>query len=203
MLLSTDQPLAPQLAKWRTEAAAPDADLRGDIARIADAAKQGEPEAAYIMAILVASGVGFPQDLKASLVHLQQAAENGHRAAQAELAALVGNWRLVTDINAGRDARTSWAQLRAAVNVDTWMRIPDGHIFSQEPRIATVKGYVSRPVCDWLISLGGLGSSDISYHECAKYAGTPPSYHECRQARAPDWAIDAAWDGELDGLDLN
>ena len=154
MLLSTDQPLAPQLAKWRTEAAAGRADLRGDIARIADAAERGEPEAAYVMAILVASGIGFPQDLKGSLVHLQQAAENGHRAAQSELAALVGNWRLVSDIDAGRDASASWAQLRAAVNVDAWIRIPDGQIFSQEPRIATVKGYVSRPVCDWLIALG-------------------------------------------------
>ena len=44
----------------------------------------------YRSAILSSMGIGTPHDLGASLVHLEQAAEGGHRGAQTELAALVG-----------------------------------------------------------------------------------------------------------------
>ena len=130
-------------------------DLREGVAQLAKQAKEGSAEAAYLLAVFTAAGFGVAHDLKAALGHLQQAAEAGHRGAQTELAALVGNWKLVRDISAGKPSRPeAWAQLRAAVDVPGWVRVPEGRIFSAEPRIATVTGYLSSPACDWLISLG-------------------------------------------------
>src|SRR5438105_13079485 len=131
------------------------ADLLDAVARLTAAAKEGSTDAAYVLAVMTADGIGVAQDPKASLTHLQDAAEGGHPLAQKELAALVGNWRLVHDISAGKASRQeTWAQLRAAVDVAGWLRIPEGRVFSAEPRIATVKGYLSSPACDWLIALG-------------------------------------------------
>ena len=146
---------AEEFSAWRRQAAAGAADLHEGVARLASEAKEGSAEAAYLLAVFTAAGFGVPQDLNAALGHLQRAAEAEHRLAQTELAALVGNWRLVRDISAGKASRQeTWAQLRAAVDVAAWLRIPDGQIFSAEPRIATVKGYLSSPACDWLIALG-------------------------------------------------
>ena len=105
--------------------------------------------------MLASSGIGVPQDLKASLHHLQQAAERGHRPAQTELAALVGNWRLVREISSGKIPRQeTWERLRAAVDIAAWSSVPRGSVFSAEPRIAVVKGFISAPTCDWLVRLG-------------------------------------------------
>jgi len=135
--------------------AAGGADLKEGIERVAAAASNGSGEALYLIALLTASGIGVPQDLRASLQHLQRAAEAGHRPAQTDLAALVGNWRLVSEMGAGKLPRAeSWGRLCAAVDIAGWVRVPEGRIFSAEPRIAAVKQYISAPVCDWLIRLG-------------------------------------------------
>ena len=137
---------AEELSAWRRQAAAGAVDLR-DVARLAEEAKDGSAEAAYVTAVFTAAGVGVAQDLKAALTHLQRAAEGGHRQAQTELAALVGNWRLARDIAAGKANRPeTWAQLREAVDVAGWLRVPDGRIFSAEPRIATVRARTSLEV---------------------------------------------------------
>lgn len=147
--------VAEELSAWRRQAAGGATDLSQGVARLAEQAKAGSAEAAYILAVFTAAGVGVAQDLKGALAHLQQAADGGYRPAQSELAALVGNWRLARDIAGGKAQRTeTWGQLRAAVDVAGWLRIPEGRIFSNEPRIATVKGYLSAPGCDWLIALG-------------------------------------------------
>ncbi|HET7364347.1 MAG TPA: 2OG-Fe(II) oxygenase [Burkholderiales bacterium] len=144
-----------ELAAWRKQAAAAGADLRDTVAQLAEHAKAGSADASYLLAVFTAAGYGVGQDLKGALGHLQRAAEGGHRPAQTELAALVGNWRLARDVSAGKASRPeTWGQLRAAVDVAGWLRIPDGRVFSEEPRIATVKGYLSAPACEWLIALG-------------------------------------------------
>ena len=113
------------------------------------------PQEVYRSAILNSMGIGAPHDLGASLVHLGQAAEGGHRGAQTELAALVGNWRLVRELSSAKAGRKiDWRRLRAAVDVAGWLRVPEGRILSSAPCIAAVKGYLSDPMCDWLIRLG-------------------------------------------------
>ena len=142
------------------------AELTAGIERVTAAASDGTGEAAYLMALLTASGIGVPQDLSASLQHLQRAAEAGHRPAQTELAALVGNWRLVGDITAAKvQPRESWQRLRAAVDVAAWLSIPAGRIFSDEPRIAAVRHYLSSQTCDWLIRLGRPHLKDAEIYD--------------------------------------
>ena len=146
---------AQELSAWRKQAAAAGRDLRETVSQLTEQANLGRAEASYLLAVFTAAGYGTTQDLKAGLVHLQRAAEGGQRLAQTELAALVGNWRLVRDLSAGKVSRPeTWSQLRAAVDVAGWVRIPEGRMFSEQPRIATVKGYLSAPACDWLIALG-------------------------------------------------
>lgn len=112
-------------------------------------------EAARSAAVLAACGAGVPHDLGAALAHLQAAAEQGSRAAQCELAALVGNWRLVRDIGAGKPFPGGMAErLRSAVDLGAWQRLPQGEAFSDAPRIAVVRRFVSGEICDWLIGLG-------------------------------------------------
>jgi hypothetical protein len=162
---------ASELVDWRTRASAGDVEAKATLGHrlvmnkgehleegiqwTAAAAKEGNREAAYLMAVLQAGGIGVEQDLSASLAHLQQAAESGHQQAQAELAALVGNWPLVDRIHSGKGpSQSNWRQLRRAVNVAAWAAIPDGQILFQDPRIAAVKKYMSRELCDWVIGLG-------------------------------------------------
>ena len=110
---------------------------------------------AYRSAILNSMGIDAPHDLGASLNHLERAAQGGHRGAQTELAALVGNWRLVRELSSARAARkVDWSRLRAAVDVAGWLRVPQGRILSPAPCIAAVTGVLSDPICDWLIRLG-------------------------------------------------
>src|SRR5690348_3963255 len=109
----------------------------------------------YRSAILNSLGLDAPHDLGASLKHLEQAAQAGHRGAQTELAALVGNWRLVRELSSAKAARKAdWSRLRAAVDVAGWLRVPEGRILSPAPCIAAVSGVLSAPICDWLISVG-------------------------------------------------
>jgi hypothetical protein len=130
-------------------------ELSLDAKALASAAQQGSGAAAYLMAVRTSAGVGVPHDLVASLSYLQQAAESGHRNAQMELAALVGNWRLTREISSGKGSRkTNWSHLRAAIDIGSWVKVPDGRILSSEPRIAAVRDYLSGPICDWLVRLG-------------------------------------------------
>lgn len=110
-------------------------------------------ESAYSIAVNTAYGFDIAPDLKGALPHLQFAAEQGHRLAQTELAALVGNLRLVGDIGNGkRLPAETWDRLRAAVDVQAWLRSPAGRALCQQPRIAMVRRFISAAACDWLIT---------------------------------------------------
>jgi hypothetical protein len=160
-----------RIRQWRERAAALDVDLAAAFGRqlitqtpaslqeglqwTSAAAQQGSAEAEYMLAILHCSDVGLPVDLKAALDHLQRAAERGHRLAQAELAALAGNWRLAEEIGAGRShAADTWGRVRASVDLGAWLAVPAGAMLSPDPRIAVVQGFLSPRLCDWLVQLG-------------------------------------------------
>jgi hypothetical protein len=127
------------------------------------------------LAIRAAAGAGVPYDLGAALEHLQQAAERGSRPAQAELAALVGNWRLADEIAAGKPLRDGMAaRLREAVDLAAWRRLPEGEAFSAAPRIAVARRFVAAPLCDWLIRLGRPHLSAAEVFDAA--SGEPSAY---------------------------
>ena len=108
----------------------------------------------YSVAVNTAYGLGVAQDLKGALRHLQLAADLGHRPAQTELAALVGNWRLVGEIRSGKPAPPDmWRRLRAAVDLGAWTSVPDARRLSAQPRVAMLKRVISADACDWLIEL--------------------------------------------------
>jgi hypothetical protein len=112
-------------------------------------------ESAYSLAVRTAYGLDAPLDLESALQHLHLAAEGGHRSAQTELAALVGNWRLVREITSGKRLPPDiWQRLRAAVDARAWLSMPAGAAaLCSEPRIAMARRFISAGVCDWLISL--------------------------------------------------
>jgi len=143
-----------------------------------------DAEAARSAAILAASGAGVPHDLAAALRYLQQAAEHGSRPAQAELAALVGNWRLVREIGAGKGLGEGMPErLRAAVDLGAWRRLPKGEAFSAAPRIAVVRGFVSAQICDWLV---GLGRPHLRAAEVFDAASGDPSEYVGRTNRSAE-----------------
>lgn len=112
-----------------------------------------DADSAYSVAVNTAYGLDVALDLKGALPHLQLAAEQGHRVAQTELAALVGNWRLVGDISNGKALpRDTWERLRAAVDLRAWLTQPAGRALSNQPRIAMIKRFISAAACDWLVS---------------------------------------------------
>ena len=109
-------------------------------------------ESAYSAAVSAAYGADVKNHLKSALEHLQHAAEHGHRAAQTELAGLVGNLRLVQEISTGKPLPSeTWQRLRAAVDLGAWLSFPAGRALCQRPRIAMVKRFISSATCDWLI----------------------------------------------------
>ena len=59
--------------------------------------------AAHVIAMRAAEGAGVSQSWIAALDHLQHSAELGFRPAQAELAALAGEWNLSQQIEAGQE----------------------------------------------------------------------------------------------------
>ena len=112
-------------------------------------------ESAYSVAVNAAYGAGAKDDLKNALENLQRAAEQGHRAAQAELAGLVGNRRLLDEITDGKALPLhTWQRLRAAVDLAAWLSFPAGRALCDRPRIAMVKRFISPGACDWLIERG-------------------------------------------------
>jgi prolyl 4-hydroxylase len=113
-----------------------------------------DARAEYSVALNTAYGLDAAQDLKGALHHLQVAADLGHKPAQAELAALVGNWRLLDELRSGKSVPPDlWHRLRAAIDPGAWTRLPEARRLSAQPRIAMLKRLVSPGVCDWLIAL--------------------------------------------------
>src|ERR1700680_1584261 len=91
---------------------------------------KSEAEGAHDLAVCAAVGAGVAQDWSAALDHLQRAAELRLPRAEAELAALAGDWPLSQESAVGKAASFSdWARLRATVDLDAWLAAP-------RPRIA-------------------------------------------------------------------
>jgi prolyl 4-hydroxylase len=113
---------------------------------------KSEAEAAHDLAIRAAVGAGVAQDWSAAVDHLQRAAELGLPLAQAEFAALAGDWRLSREIAAGEPTTFSdWASLRRQIDLVAWLAAPRLQIASVSPRVAMVEGFAAPEICDWLI----------------------------------------------------
>lgn len=105
------------------------------------AAKAGNGEAAHLLAVFIAAGVGFKADWQVALNALLHSAELGWAPAQRELQLLSG------------DNSTDWRQVRARVDIPAWLRSPPARPLLAAPRIFTIANFASPAVCDWLIAL--------------------------------------------------
>lgn len=112
-----------------------------------------EGETAHLHAMRAAEGAGVPQSWDQALDILQRSAELGYRPAQAELAALAGEWQLAEQITEGAElGNGKWAVLRSEISIMRWLAFAPRRIVSASPRIATVPEIASHEECRWLIS---------------------------------------------------
>jgi prolyl 4-hydroxylase len=129
--------LAKHLLIHRTDLA------REGLAAANAAVKAGSGEAAHLLAVFIAAGVGFKPDWQRALNALRHSAELGYVHAQRELALLAGQSGMSRD----------WKQLRADVNLPGWIASPPAHELRSSPRIRAVEKFASPTVCDWMIDI--------------------------------------------------
>ena len=108
----------------------------------------GDAEATARLAMLCAMGVAAAADWRQALVLLAQAAARGSRGARGQLRVLAGEAADDSDTDDADD----WAGLAASIDLGLWSRPPPKRVLSVTPRVATIDGFVRRPVCDWIIA---------------------------------------------------
>jgi predicted 2-oxoglutarate/Fe(II)-dependent dioxygenase YbiX len=119
-------------------------DPQAGISLLTSAAGRGNAAALAQMATLKAAGAWMPQNWNEALDLLQAAAERGSEQARGQLTILGGD--------DGTD--TSWAALRANVDLKRWLTVPERRAICEAPRIRVVDGFVPVAVCDWLLARG-------------------------------------------------
>jgi len=118
----------------------------------ASAASDGSADAAHLMAVLVATGLGVPQSWPTALVYLQRSAEFGHALGRRELIALSADAALKQRAAAGAaNSPDIWRQLRESVDIAAWLKVPPPRTVFAKPRIVVIEGFASAEICDWLI----------------------------------------------------
>lgn len=130
---------------------------------------------AHVLAMRAAEGAGVPQNWDDALDHLQRAAEHGLVLAQAEMAALAGDWTLAAHFSFGKPADADWRALRSRISIADWLRSPPKRIVSASPRIAVIEGFASQETCQWLIgrARNGLTRATVFDHDTGE-ARTEP-----------------------------
>ena len=101
------------------------------------AARAGDADAAHRLAVLSAMGLGLPQDWRAALDRLAQAAALGHPTAGRQLTLL---------------SRSGEVDLAA------WLTPPAPRMLSEGPAIFAIDGFLPDAVCDWLKDRAGAVS---------------------------------------------
>jgi prolyl 4-hydroxylase len=117
----------------------------------AEASARAEDQ--HTLAMYAAEGADMPQSWPTALDLSLQAAEAGHGLAQAELAAMAGDWALAQAIlNGEKIGAETCRTLRAGIDLARWFETPPIQIASSSPRIATINGFVAPAVCDWIVA---------------------------------------------------
>ena len=119
------------LARGLLKAGSPEAIAEG-MAALQGAVRDGDAEASCLMAVLLGMGVGAPRNLDLALDTLRAAARGGSRSARDQLAVL--------------------APGDSQVRVEDWTAPCEKRVLSASPRVVAIDGFLSRPVCDWIIA---------------------------------------------------
>lgn len=115
------------------------------IATLRDAAAQGGGEAAALLSVCAAWGVGDARNVDTALDHLARAAELGWNPALRELRLLA------------RDSGTNPAALRRKIDIVSLRSPPSAGVVFEQPRIVVLEGFATPGECQWLISRAGTG----------------------------------------------
>ena len=127
------------------------------VATLREAATRGGAEAAALLSICAAWGVGEPRNVDAALDHLVGAAQLGWERALRELQLLA------------RDTGEDPAVLRRKVDLAAWRAAPPARIVFERPRIIVLERFASADECNWL-----MGRADGGKLQRAKvYRGSP------------------------------
>jgi prolyl 4-hydroxylase len=110
-----------------------------------DAAAQGSGEAAALLSVCTAWGVGQARNVDIALDHLARAAELGWNPALRELQLLA------------RDAGTEPVALRRKVDVASLRSPPGARVAFERPRIIVLERFATPEECQWLIGRAGGG----------------------------------------------
>jgi len=111
-----------------------------------------EAQSLRAQAMHAAEGFGVKQDWTAALDFLQRAAELQNNLAQAELAALSGDWSLAQATLSGQSlAPSACEEIRRSIDLTQLLAPPSKLIVSASPRIAVVESFATPEACDWLI----------------------------------------------------
>jgi prolyl 4-hydroxylase len=115
------------------------------IATLRDAAMRGGGEAAAMLSVCAAWGVGQQRAVDAALDHLSRAAQLGWEPARRELELLA------------RDSGPDPSALRAKIDLAGWRSTPAARIQFEKPRIVVIERFASVQECEWLIGRAGSG----------------------------------------------
>lgn len=115
------------------------------IAALRDAAAHGGGEAAALLSVCAAWGVGQARNVDAALDHLARAAELGWDPALRELQLLA------------RDQGTDPAALRRRIDVASLRSPPGARVAFERPRIVVLEHFATAEECQWLIGRAGSG----------------------------------------------
>jgi hypothetical protein len=115
------------------------------LATLRDAVARGGGEAAALLSICAAWGVGQPRNIEAALDHLMRAAQLGWEPASRELQLLA------------RDSATDPAALRRKIDLASWRSTPAANVRFEKPRIVTIERFATAEECQWLIARAGSG----------------------------------------------
>jgi prolyl 4-hydroxylase len=115
------------------------------IATLRDAAARGSGEAAALLSVCAAWGLGQPRNIEAALDHLTRAAQLAWDPAVRELALLA------------RDSSADPATLRRKVDLSSWRSAPAARVQFEKPRIVVIERFASAEECQWLIGRAASG----------------------------------------------
>ena len=115
------------------------------IATLRDAAMRGGGEAAALLSVCAAWGVGQPRNIDAALDHLTRAAQLGWDPARREIEVLA------------RDAGPDPSALRTKIDLPSWRSVPAGRIQFEKPRIVVLERFANAQECQWLIGRAASG----------------------------------------------
>ena len=127
------------------------------IATLSDAASRGGGEAATVLSVCAAWGLGQVRNIDAALDHLTRAAQLGWDPARRELELLA------------RESGPEPAALRRKIDLASWRSAPAARIQFAKPRVAIIERFASEQECRWLIDRaagGGLRRAKV-------YRGSP------------------------------